>query len=182
MPKNVRYFPFLVKRVVFICCVLKHLGSLEKISSSKKKHVQHLICSPVGTGCMKQLNLSPLKLIFPSAFGMLSLGTSPLPEKSFLSRLALLRSSHFGKVWMASACRLFLCMKNAWMFPQVLINVILSNWELQVKNQKVLRLYSNVLLTSIIHSHSLSVWLKPFLLPYCMLTTVLYFCNGEPFA
>lgn len=99
---------------------------MEKISSTKAERVQHLVFPLVDTGLMKQLNLSQLILLFPSANGGLSLGMSPWAGNSFLYRLSLPTLGHFGRAWMASACRLVLCMKNALIFPQVLINAILS--------------------------------------------------------
>lgn len=135
-----------MKQAIFIHLFLKLTGDLGKRCCAEAECVQQLVCPSVGTGLMNQCNLSQLKLLFPPACSVLSLGASPRAEKSFLYRLALVRLSHLGRVWMAFACRLFLCMKNAWIFPQVLINAIFSYWELQAKNQSVLRLYSNVLL------------------------------------
>lgn len=113
--------------------VLKLTKDLGKRCYTKAECVQQLVCPSVGTGLMNQCNLNQLKPLFPHACSMLSLGASPRAEKCFLYWLALVRLSHLGRVWMAFACRLFSCMKNAWIFPQVLNNAIFRCWELQAK-------------------------------------------------
>lgn len=132
-----------------------------------------------GTGPMNQCNLNQVKALFPGACSMLSLGASPRAEMSFLYWLAVVRVSHLGRVWMAFAYRLFSCMKNAWIFPQVLINAIFKYWELQAKKSVFSDYIQMCSLHLIIWTHSLGMSGRQTYPSFYIPVTTLYLCKRE---